>query len=300
MGIYDRDYYREERPGVSLRGPRSMVGALILINVAVYIVCAFTEPIVSSTSGQVVSYWLTDMLAASVGTLTKPWLWWQFLTCGFAHDVKLGHIAFNMFGLWILGRDVESRYGSAEFLRLYLVLIVTGSVLWAVAGKLNGNPDNYSVIGASGAVVGVVVLYALNFPRRTLLLFFVLPVRAWVAGLILVAVDVHGAIMRPDSGIAYSVHLTGAAVAFLYFRFGWNFGRLTGDRFRLPKRRPNLKIHDPEDKPDRRQEELSDEVDRILGKIHQEGEASLTRKERRTLENASRQYQKKRQVPDDR
>ena len=91
---------------------------------------------------------------------------------------------------------------------------------------------------------------------------------------------------------AYGVHLSGIAFALLYFQYRWNLAWLGGglfSRVRL-KRRPKLRIHDPASE----EAELSREVDRILEKIHRQGEESLTRKERRTLENASRKYQKRR------
>ena len=83
------------------------------------------------------------------------------------------------------------------------------------------------MIGASGAVAGVVVLYAANFPHRTLLLFFVLPVPAWFAGVLLVVMDAYGMVRaNPEDPVAYLVHLAGAAIAFTYYRAGWNFGDL--------------------------------------------------------------------------
>jgi len=296
MGIYDRDYYREERPGMTLRGPRTIVGTLILVNVALYLADGLLTP---GNPGQLGA--ITGHLAVNVGTLTQPWMWWKFLTYGFAHDPSPQHILFNMFALFIFGRDIEMRYGRNEFLRLYLLLLVVGSVVWTSLSKLSGVPSQANLIGASGAVVGIVVLYALNFPRRTLLLFFILPIPAWLLGVLLVAMDLFGAVARPDSGVAYTVHLAGAATAFLYFHFGWHLGRLMPAKFRFqwPKAKPKLRVHDP-DRPRPRESDLGEEVDRILAKIHREGEAALTRKERRTLQAASQQYQEKRQQSADR
>ena len=155
-------------------------------------------------------------------------MWWQFLTYGFVHDPDhISHILFNMLGLWFLGRSVEELYGRAEFLRLYLVLVVVGGVVWAVVNDLVlHNPDAH-VIGASGAVTGVVILFAMNFPRRTILLMFVLPMPAWVLGILWVAGDILGATGHSsEHDVAFSVHLAGAAFAALYFQQRWNFGRL--------------------------------------------------------------------------
>jgi membrane associated rhomboid family serine protease len=301
MGIYDRDYYREQRPAFSIRAPQTIVGALILVNVAVWILDFFTQARINPFTDAVVGRWLSDHLAVSGDTLTQPWMWWQFFTYGFAHSpVSFDHILWNMLGLFVFGRDLEWHYGRKEFLRLYLAFVGVGGLAWAIINQIQGGHQGDMVYGASGAVVGTIVLFALNFPHRTILLFFVLPMPAWVLGILLVAGDLYGAfaqnMTRGGSNVAYSVHLAGAAFALLYFRFHWNLGRLVEGRFSLPRLapRPKLRIHDPSD-DEATPTDLSEEVDRILEKIHREGESSLTRGERRTLENASRQYQKKRQ-----
>ena len=102
----------------------------------------------------------------------------------------------------------------------------------------------------------------------------------------------HGA--QPDQHIAYTAHLGGAAFALAYFNLHWNFGRLfqSAAAWLKGRSRPSLKVFKPEDEPDA--PVADEEVDRILEKIHREGENSLTRKERRILENASREYQRRR------
>ena len=294
MGLYDRDYYREPESGFSLRAPKTIVVTLILINAAVYLANGLL------TSDNTIN----NALAVSNHTLWRPWLWWQFLTYGFVHDAGSPmHIFFNMLQLWFLGRIVEQHYGRAEFLRVYLAMIVAGSVVWAVGNAifepqfqtfLDGTqvPRLYRLIGASGAVSGVVILFVLNYPNQTLILFPIpIPIKAWVIGVLLVVGNLWGA-LGVDSNTAFSVHLVGIVFAFVYFRNRWNLGRLSPAGFSLSKLkpRPRLRIHDPSDDA----AAMSKEVDRILEKIHTQGEASLTRKERRTLENASRQYKERR------
>jgi membrane associated rhomboid family serine protease len=308
MGIYDRDYYREPRPGVSVRGPSTIIGWIILINVAVYLVDSLlmdhrlTEYMAVHVSGVrgVVDFGEGQQAVVETGTLRQPWLWWQFLTYGFAHAKQPGHIFGNMLVLFFLGREVEARYGSREFLRLYLVMLVFASVVWAVINEIVRPSEALPqiLIGASGAVTGVVILFALNFPRRTILLMFLFPIPAWVLGILYVAGDAMGALgwaSETRTSIAYGVHLSGAAFAVLYHHFGWNLTRMVPARFSLSwlKPKPRLRVHDP-DRAARGQRELSDEVDRILEKISRQGEASLTRKERRILESASREYQQRR------
>lgn len=286
VGIYDRDYYRQQQqPGISSYAPRSIVVTIIVVNVVIWIADFLAERR------------LSNLMAVHDYTLTHPWLWWQFLTAGFAHSPQFQHILGNMLVLGFLGRDVEDRYGSKEFLRLYLVMVVFASVVWNI---LNVRTlDMTSAYGASGAIAGVVVLYALNFPNRTLLLFFFIPMPAWVLGVLFVAYDMYGASGGvAGSNVAYSMHLTGAAFAFVYYRRGWNLTRLTPYRIPWPsfRRKPKLRIHKPREEAGH---DLSAEVDRILEKIYREGEASLTAKERKTLETASRKYQRKKSVKDE-
>lgn len=300
MGIYDRDYYRQERPAFTVGAPRTAIGVLLVINIAVWLLDFFT-PVTGRDpeTGEIVRRWLSGALGVTGNALTEPWMWWQFLTYGFVHSPgNFGHILWNMVALYLFGRDLEWQYGAKEFSRFYLAAVVLGGVIWAAIDQFQGGGGGH-LIGASGAVTAVVLLFALNFPHSTILLFFVLPCPAWVLGVLIVAGNVFGAIglfgTKVDGGqIAVSVHLVGAAFAFLYYRLGWNLGRLVGGRFRLPNlaRRPKLRIHDPDRNtvPD-----LNEQVDRILEKITRQGEASLTSEERQTLESASRQFQRKRQ-----
>ena len=134
----------------------------------------------------------------------------------------------------------------------------------------------------------------------------IFPVPAWFAGVLAVLADVHGMwAQNPGDMTAYAVHLGGAALALLYYGLGWNFGRLWPKKIPFSLRslrpRPKLRVHSPNDEnEDRPDGNLNEEVDRILEKISREGESSLTRKERRTLEDASRRYQKRRQDTNDR
>ena len=300
MGIYDRDYYRgQQRPGMVLRGPSTAIGWLIAINVAIFILDGLVGPPKNGA--------ISHALSVNTGVLTQPWLWWKFLTCGFAHASYpyYQHILFNMLGLFFLGRIVEQRYGRKEFLWFYMVTIVLGSVSWCVLNSINGIPADVSLVGASGAITGVVMLFALNFPRQTILLFFVIPMPAWVLGVMIVLFNLFGTTGAGDPRVAYGVHLAGAGFALAYYQFRWNISRLADrwipkDLFKF-KNRPKLRVHDPSDdhasndgpsRAERRQrvkdKSNEEEVDRILAKIHNEGEDSLTKKERRTMEAASR------------
>jgi membrane associated rhomboid family serine protease len=291
VGIYDRDYYRRPQPGFSLRMPQSMVLTLIIINAALYLIDGLLFQH---------NHALTESLALTSETLRCPWLWWQFITYGFVHDPSsVMHIFMNMLQLWFLGGAVEQIYGSKEFLRIYLVMLLVGSLSFAlgsvVTGAITHQESNYNLLGASGAISGIVILFVLNNPQATLMLFPIpIPVKAWVIGVLCVAYNLFGAITPQSGNVAYGVHIAGIVFAWLYFQRCWNLGRFFENIFHKLKffSRPKFRIHKPDEESE--EPDLNAEVDRILEKISREGEGSLTRKERRTLETASRQYQNKR------
>ncbi len=285
MGIYDRPYLHDDERSSGWTSGRSMVVNLIIVNVVIWLAGAF-EPR------------LEGWLALQSNLFYKPWQCWQLVTYGFVHHGVL-HILFNMLFLYFFGRDVEGIYGRYEFLRLYLVAIVLAGLVWVVATAPTTAADRpIPLVGASGGVMAVVILFVLHFPRQTIYIWGVLPVPAWVLGVFFVVGDLLGfASPREAEGgvsVANIAHLTGAAFAFVYFRAKLNLGRL------VPRRlgewggqlfRPKLRVHDP----DRDARDLNRQVDAILEKISREGESSLTKKERRTLEEASRRYQRRRQ-----
>ena len=319
MGLYDRDYLREEEtPGVQLRAPRSMIVTIIIINAAVFLVNMFITP-----KSDEIMY----TLSANVYSLIRPWMWWQLVTAGFAHAPNdLNHILFNMLGLYFLGQYVERLLGRWEFLRFYLVAIVAGCVVHLGriyltvpegigpdgAAVMNAamNPWAVPILGASAAVVATVMLFIFNFPKVQLLLFFVIPVPAWLLGVLLIGTDIWGAVRREGlmgANVAYDAHLAGAAFALVYFFFKLNFGRLLpGDTrgrrswSQVFKRGPKLRVHSPEDErsgqnreDDQRYAQQDAEADRILIKIEREGIESLTDRERRIMDDYSRRMQQK-------
>ncbi|TWT91259.1 intramembrane serine protease GlpG [Stieleria varia] len=305
MGLYERDYGRDdaltpweqyEREQRRMQ-PKSVVIILLVVTVAIHLLdMLFQEKV--DISGQVVSVSrFAQWFAVRRDTVIEPWTWYQFLTYGFIHDQRnIFHIAFNMLGLFVFGRPVEQKIGRGEFLRFYLVSMFIGGVLGSLTYWVTGKVDG-GVIGASGAVLATTILFACHYPHEKVLLMMVFPIKAWIIAVIFVAGDLLGTLtmlseassgIQSRGGTAFTVHLAGAAFGALYFYQRWNLEFLDVTRFRdnvkTSARRTKLKVHDPDKKL--RQEEA--EADRILAKIHESGEASLTSKERRTLQRYSK------------
>ena len=234
---------------------------------------------------------LEEWFALRADFFRRPWEVWRLVTYGFLH-FGITHIFFNMYALWLFGMDIEARYGKAEFLRFYVAALAIAGLVWLIAeAAFSGMASNAVLIGASGAITGVMILYVLHFPERTLMFWGVVPIKVWVLGALYVGLDVLGSLNRSDQ-VAHVAHLGGAGFGFLYVRQRLNLGRWVPSEAikTLVGRRPKLKIHDP----DKTKRDLNKQVDAILEKISREGEASLTRQERKTLEEASRQYQRRR------
>ncbi|MEL6105177.1 MAG: rhomboid family intramembrane serine protease [Planctomycetota bacterium] len=293
MGLYDRDYGREEETPWDRyqrsQQPKSMTVILIVVTVVIHFIDLLTAN--RDNPDQLVSY-LANWFACRHDTLIEPWTWFQFLSYGFLHDQKsIFHVVFNMIGLFVFGRMLEQRLGRWELLRFYLVSIFVGGIVGSVTYWVMGIPGG-TVIGASGGVVALLVLFACIDPHSELLIMGVWPVKAWILAVVCLALNLFGSLSMlsgtNQSSTAYTVHLAGAVFGYLYHRSQWNLAWLdfsdVSQRLKRSANRTRLKIHDPDAKL-RREE---DEVDRLLEKIHASGEESLTRPERRLLERHSR------------
>lgn len=325
MGFQDRDYYRESNfnSQTTSRKQHSALFYLILINVVAWVL--------DVASGGAV----TRACALKVGSVENPLEWYRFLTYGFCHSLDNNmHILCNMLGLFFLGRYVEDRYGKREFLFFYLFSIVLSGAYWAGTGYLeilmhnNRIPLNFIseyhalLVGASGAVTAVTILFALNFPRVTLYLWGILPIPAFLLGIFIIATDLLGAAGN-KTNIAHSVHLAGAAFAFIYFLFKFRFCAIFGygrPRLRVARENRSSNVWGADDYADKyaddyvddsygyataspSEEELREEeefrqlqakVDQLLKKISINGMASLTPAERATLNEASLKYRTRR------
>ncbi len=281
MGLYDRDYYRRDEPPGILSG-RSMMWNIIIANVAI-----FALEIMFSDQRDLSSGPFFQWLELPRQFWDRPWEIWRLFSYGFVHG-GFFHLLGNMIGLWCFGQEVEDRYGRMEFLRIYLAMIATGGLVWLVAQRLGDTPGS-GVVGASGAVIGMIILGVLPDPKRELMLFGSARVPAWFLAVMLILSDLLGTYQRSGM-VAHTVHLAGAAFAAAYFYLGWNLGAMLPSQLLKRLTAPKLRVHKPA-KDDPR--DLNARVDEILAKIHRSGEASLTNDERRTLEEASKRYQRR-------
>lgn len=142
---------------------------------------------------------------------------WQLLSSGFLH-ANLMHLATNMFGLWMFGREVERVLGTARFAQLYFASLLSAALTQlAVVGFL-GEPT--PTVGASGAVFGILMAFAMLFPRRVIILLIPpIPLPARVFVLLYAAFELFAGVNGTFAGVAHFAHLGGLAGAYLLMRY---------------------------------------------------------------------------------
>jgi membrane associated rhomboid family serine protease len=219
---------------------------------------------------------------------------WAIVTYMFVHG-GFFHLFFNMLVLFFFGPPLEDRWGSSEFLKFYLIAGIGGALLSFVFWDI-------AIIGASGAVYGVMLAFAMYWPDNPIYIWGIFPVKAkWLVGG-LIGLSVFFAMTGGAPGTAHLAHLGGAAAAFVYLKSGFSPGPF-GSRPKKPKRAkpaggtPVTSLRTtPVARPvagravNREEEQLLDEIDRILDKISARGMDSLTAEERVRLDEASRRF----------
>jgi membrane associated rhomboid family serine protease len=220
---------------------------------------------------------------------------WRLLTHAFCHSREaIWHILFNMLFLYWFGCTLESMYGPREFLLFYLTAAMVAALAYIGLDLYTGS--SRPAIGASGAVMGVTMLFTMHFPRQIMYVFWVIPIEMrWLMALYLIW-DLHPVLLtlsgdRVFSGIAHAAHLGGLAFGFLYYKFQWRLDTIT-ERIAWPswrwRRRPRLRLLQlPADSPEPEPDADAERVDQLLQKIYETGQASLTDEERAILRLAS-------------
>jgi membrane associated rhomboid family serine protease len=158
---------------------------------------------------------------------------WQLGTYLFLHG-GFFHILFNMLALWMFGSELESLWGTRRFVRFYFITGVGA----AICSTLVAPNSTIPIIGASGAVYGILAAYGILFPDRILLLYFVIPIKAKYFVLILGALAFWSSLSATGGGVAHIAHLGGMLFGWLYLRAqgSTGFRGFRGFRLRNPLR----------------------------------------------------------------
>lgn len=144
---------------------------------------------------------------------------WQFVTYGFLHDTQnLLHIVFNMFMLWMFGREVELVMGARRFLTYYLVCVVGAGFVQLLVAHFTDSV--YPTLGASGGVFGILLAFGMLFPNRTIMLIFPpIPMPAKYMVIFFMLLELYLGISGSAPGIANFAHVGGMLFGFLLIRY---------------------------------------------------------------------------------
>lgn len=148
--------------------------------------------------------------------------WWTVLSAGWLHGGLL-HILFNMLALWMFGAELERLWGTRYFLKFYFVTGIGAGALTVLFSLL---PFGFArqfyaadVIGASGAIYGLLLAYGMYFPDRPIYMYFVFPIPAKVFVAIMGAIALLSS-LGDSGGVANATHLGGLVVAYLFLKSG--------------------------------------------------------------------------------
>lgn len=151
-----------------------------------------------------------------LGPSQSPFAPWQLLTYGFLHG-NLTHIFFNMFGLWMFGRELEHMMGSQRFLVYFLTCVVGAGIVQLIVAGMQGGI--YPTVGASGGVFGILLAYGLTFPNRVVMLIFPpIPMKAKYFVLFYGLLELYLGVSGGAPGVANFAHLGGMLFGFLLLR----------------------------------------------------------------------------------
>jgi membrane associated rhomboid family serine protease len=260
------------------------VGRLIIANAVVLLLL-----MTLFTSRQVV-----QLLQFSPRTaFTQPW---TFFTYMFVHGGLL-HLLANMLMLFVFGTGVESRLGSRHFI-LYYLFCGVGAAVFSLL--LAGVMPISAFVGASGAVLGVAVAFAVFWPDAELIVFPIpVPIKARTLVIGLVVLDIVSSQLWPNDGIAHIAHVGGALFGYLFFRIQSLSRRSPSQAAQAVER--VVMVQSGSSEPDRRTpvtpmrprrrvdaDPVAAEVDRVLDKISEKGISSLTAAERRFLDEVAK------------
>jgi len=306
MGIYDRDYYRREGPSYlgSFMERGKVCKWLIIINVVCYGLQVFSPALLDAAPGhQQQRQPFTEIMELDAQAVCNGQIW-RLLTHAFMH-AGITHILFNMLFLWWFGTDVEDLYGPVEFLTFYLTAAVVAGLAFVAVWKA-GLGNSPHAVGASGAIMAVVVVCACHYPTRVIWVFGLVPMPIWLFVLLAVGKDWMIFASQADTDIGVSAHLGGAIFGYAYYKFHWRLSSFfSGWRTGLRRSRPRARLRVYRGEEEARpmvltsppaadvDEQLEAKLDAILEKVARSGQDSLTENERQLLLRASEVYKRR-------
>ena len=134
---------------------------------------------------------------------------WQIVTYAFLHDTSgVAHLLFNMIGLWMFGTEIERYMGPRRLLACYFASVVTAALTQLFVPMLFGATPG-PTIGASGGVFGLILAYAVMFPKRKVAVYFLIPMPTWLFATLYAGLELFMGVTNAQAGVAHFAHLGG-------------------------------------------------------------------------------------------
>lgn len=195
------------------------VQAIILANVIIFLLQGIVPGLV-----QIFGLWPGGTSGVGVLPWSAPW---QIITYSFLH-ADLFHLGFNMLAIWMFGTQIEHVWRSKRLALTYFLAVITGGLCHLFVGAMFGAGGG-PVIGASAGVFGILLVYALLFPRNKIMLLIPpipMPARVFV-GLYALA-ELYMGVTGTQQGVAHFAHLGGLIGGWIGYRYGSKWDRRWG------------------------------------------------------------------------
>jgi len=274
-------YRLQFNPGEVAYKPQLFTDAikiLVSVNFGIYILQSVSgkEDVFFRLFGLVPSTFISDLM------LWQPFTY-LFFHAPFYSSVGISHILLNMLGLWVFGRELEEAWGKTKFLRYYFTTGIGSGLITYFFQISSDNP----VIGASGAVYGILLAYGISYPNRMLYIWGLIPVRSMWLVIIMGSIAFFGLLGNAD-GISHVTHISGMIIGYVLLKKKWRWRDIW---FAIRKKTIEFQVQRYEEKSIKKKM-LQKDIDMILEKIQKVGFIGLSDKEKSKLYEASKTMSK--------
>ena len=274
-------YRLQFNPGEVAYKPQLFTDAikiLVSVNFCIYILQSVSgkEDVFFRLFGLVPSTFMSDLM------LWQPFTY-MFFHAPFYSSVGISHILLNMLGLWVFGRELEQAWGKTKFLRYYFITGIGSGLITYFFQMGSDNP----VIGASGAVYGILLAYGISYPNRMLYIWGLIPVRSMWLVIIMGTVAFFGVLGNAD-GISHVTHISGMLIGNVLLKKKWRWRDIW---FAIRKKTIEFQVQRYEEKSIKNKM-LQKDIDVILEKIQKVGFIGLSDREQSKLYEASKTMSK--------
>ena len=274
-------YRLQFNPGEVAYKPQLFTDAikiLVSVNFGIYILQSVSgkEDVFFRLFGLVPSTFISDLM------LWQPFTY-LFFHAPFYSSVGISHVLLNMLGLWVFGRELEQAWGKTKFLRYYFTTGIGSGLITYFFQISSDNP----VIGASGAVYGILLAYGISYPNRMLYIWGLIPVRSMWLVIVMGSIAFFGLLGNAD-GISHVTHISGMFIGYVLLKKKWRWRDIW---FAIRKKTIEFQVQRYEEKSIKKKM-LQKDIDVILEKIQKVGFIGLSDKEKSKLYEASKTMSK--------